>query len=54
LGGQRKAGDKPLVVIASRKPNPAFGEAAETFQQYRIEQSRAPDADRRCRQRTWW
>ena len=34
-------GDKPLVVIASGKPNPAFGEAAEKFQQYWIEQNRA-------------
>jgi len=33
-------GDKPLVVIASGKPNPAFGEAAEKFQQYWVEQSR--------------
>jgi hypothetical protein len=28
-------------VIASGKPNPAFGEAAEKFQQYWIEQNRA-------------
>lgn len=33
--------DKPLVVIAAGKPNPAFGEVAEEFQQYWIEQSRA-------------
>ena len=34
-------GDKPLVVIASGKPNPAFGEAAGKYQRYWIEQSRA-------------
>jgi pimeloyl-ACP methyl ester carboxylesterase len=34
-------GDKPLVVIASGKPNPAFGEAAEKFQQYWVGQNRA-------------
>lgn len=34
-------GDKPLVVIASGRPNPAFGEAAEKFQQYWVDQSRA-------------
>ncbi len=33
-------GDKPLIVIASGRPNPAFGEAAEKFQQYWVEQSR--------------
>ncbi|MBM3494304.1 MAG: alpha/beta hydrolase [Armatimonadetes bacterium] len=33
-------GDKPLVVIAAGKPNPAFGEAAEKFQKYWVEQSR--------------
>lgn len=34
-------GHKPLVVIASGKPNPAFGEAADKYQQYWVEQSRA-------------
>jgi pimeloyl-ACP methyl ester carboxylesterase len=34
-------GDIPLVVIGSGKPNPAFGAAAEEFQQFWIEQSRA-------------
>lgn len=34
-------GDIPLVVIAAGKPNPAFGEVAEPFQRYWIEQSRA-------------
>lgn len=33
--------DTPLVVIASGKPNPAFGAAAGKFQQDWIEQSRA-------------
>ena len=34
-------GDMPLVVLASGKPNPAFGEVAEEYQRYWIEQSRA-------------
>ena len=34
-------GDIPLVVIASGKPNPAFGDVAEGFQRFWIEQSRA-------------
>jgi pimeloyl-ACP methyl ester carboxylesterase len=33
-------GDIPLVVLASGKPNPAFGEVADEFQKYWIEQSR--------------
>ena len=34
-------GDIPLVVIAAGRPNPAFGEAAEEYQKYWVEQSRA-------------
>jgi len=34
-------GDMPLVVMAAGKPNPAFGEVAEEYQGYWIEQSRA-------------
>jgi len=34
-------GDVPLVVVAAGKPNPAFGEVAEEFQRYWVEQSRA-------------
>jgi pimeloyl-ACP methyl ester carboxylesterase len=34
-------GDMPLVVLAAGKPNPAFGEVAEKFQRYWIDQSRA-------------
>ncbi|MBN1580835.1 MAG: alpha/beta hydrolase [Anaerolineae bacterium] len=34
-------GDISLVVIGAGKPNPAFGEAAEAFQRFWIEQSRA-------------
>ena len=34
-------GDIPLVVMASGKPNPAFGDMAEKFQKFWIEQSRA-------------
>jgi pimeloyl-ACP methyl ester carboxylesterase len=34
-------GDLPLVVMASGKPNPAFGPIADEFQRYWIEQSRA-------------
>lgn len=33
-------GDVPLTVIASGKANPAFGESAQAFQQFWIEQSR--------------
>jgi len=33
-------GDIPLVVIASGKPNPSFGNGADAFQSYWIEQSR--------------
>jgi pimeloyl-ACP methyl ester carboxylesterase len=33
-------GDLPLTVIASGKANPAFGENAQAFQQFWIEQSR--------------
>ena len=34
-------GDKPLVVMASGRPNPAFGDVAEAFQKFWVEQSRA-------------
>jgi len=34
-------GDTPLVVIAAGRPNPAFGEQAEAFQQFWIEQNHA-------------
>jgi pimeloyl-ACP methyl ester carboxylesterase len=34
-------GDIPLAVVASGRPNPAFGPAAEEFQRYWAEQSRA-------------
>lgn len=34
-------GDIPLLVIAAGKPNPFFGDLAEEYQQYWIEQSRA-------------
>jgi pimeloyl-ACP methyl ester carboxylesterase len=33
--------DMPLVVLAAGKPNPAFGEVAEEYQRYWVEQSRA-------------
>ncbi|HEC61856.1 MAG TPA: alpha/beta hydrolase [bacterium] len=32
--------DIPLVVLATGKPNPAFGEVAEEYQRYWVEQSR--------------
>ncbi len=32
-------GDLPLIVLASGKPNPAFGDSAEAFQKFWIEQS---------------
>jgi len=34
-------GDTPLVVVAAGRPNPAFGEQADAFQQFWIEQNRA-------------
>lgn len=34
-------GDTPLVVITAGKPNPRFGDGAEAYQRYWIEQSRA-------------
>lgn len=34
-------GDMPLIVLASGKPNPAFGQFAKTFQQFWIEQNQA-------------
>ena len=34
-------GDTPLVVLAAGRPNPAFGDLAEEYQRYWIEQSRA-------------
>jgi pimeloyl-ACP methyl ester carboxylesterase len=34
-------GDMPLIVLASGKPNPAFGDSAEAFQQFWIEQNQA-------------
>ena len=36
----RSFGDMPLVVVGSGKPNPVFGDSAEAFQQFWIEQSR--------------
>ena len=41
VGAISTFGDMPLVVMAAGKPNPAFGEVAEEFQKYWIEQSRA-------------
>lgn len=34
-------GDTPLLVMAAGKPNPAFGDLAEAYQAYWIEQSRS-------------
>jgi hypothetical protein len=34
-------GDTPLTVIASGVPNPGFGDVAEEYQEYWIDQSRA-------------
>lgn len=34
-------GDTPLLVIAAKKPNPVFGDIAEEYQRYWIEQSRS-------------
>jgi hypothetical protein len=34
-------GNLPLVVVAAGKPNPSFGEGAEEYRRYWIEQSRA-------------
>ncbi len=41
VGGISTFGDIPLVVVAAGKPNPRFGEGAEEYQRYWIEQSRA-------------
>ena len=37
---QKEYGDIPLVVIASGVPNPAFGDVAQEYQAYWIQQSR--------------
>lgn len=34
-------GDMPIVIVAAGLPNPAFGEIAEEYQRYWIEQSRS-------------
>jgi pimeloyl-ACP methyl ester carboxylesterase len=34
-------GDTPLVVLASGKPNPAFGDSADSFQQFWNQQSQS-------------
>ena len=34
-------GDTPLVVLAAGRPNPAFGDQADAYQQFCIEQNRA-------------
>jgi len=40
-GGITTFGGIPLVVVAAGRPNPAFGEVAEGYQKYWVEQSRA-------------
>ncbi len=40
VGAVSTFGDMPLVVLAAGKPNPAFGEVAEEYQRYWVEQSR--------------
>jgi len=40
IGAVSTFGDIPLVVVAAGMPNPAFGEVADKFQRYWIEQSR--------------
>lgn len=40
VGAVSTFGEMPLVVLAAGKPNPAFGEVAEEFQRYWVEQSR--------------
>jgi pimeloyl-ACP methyl ester carboxylesterase len=40
VGAISTFGDIPFVVMASGKPNPAFGKVAEEFQRYWVEQSR--------------
>lgn len=40
VSGINGFGDTPLIVMAAGKPNPAFGDLAEKFQNYWIEQSR--------------
>jgi len=41
VGAISTFGDMPLVVLAAGKPNHAFGEVAEEYQRYWVEQSRA-------------
>lgn len=41
VAGISSFGDMPLVIVAASVPNPAFGEIAEEYQSYWIEQSRA-------------
>ena len=41
VGAISMFGDMPLVVLVAGKPNPAFGEVAEEYQRYWVEQSRA-------------
>ena len=40
-GGISTFGDTPLLVMAAGRPNPFFGDIAEEYQEYWIEQSRA-------------
>jgi len=40
VSGIESFGDTPLVVVGAGKPNPAFGESAEAFQDFWIEQNR--------------
>lgn len=41
VGEIQTFGDLPLVVVAAGRPNPAFGEVAEEYQRYWVEQSRS-------------
>jgi len=41
VNGIESFGDLPLVVVGAGKPNPAFGESADAFQAFWIDQSRA-------------
>jgi len=41
VAGIESFGDLPLLVINAAQPNPAFGESADAFQTYWIEQSQA-------------
>ncbi len=47
-GAIETLGDMPLTVLAAGMPNPMFGDIAEEYQRYWIEQSRAVSEKSSC------